>query len=131
MVTARDFVQPQEYEKIRLAVAGQKYFKHEKTIKSDGTAWTFRLESSTVSERLASDIWQGNRYLVGINLDYKGKEGQGGVGFATVDYKQFSTWDLMKPNLDKWLKNVAGYEADTPKKVAEYRIEDWGQMSLF
>ena len=124
MVTARDFVKPQEYEKIRLAVAGREYFEHKKTIKSGGTAWTFSLESSTVSERLANDVWKGNRYLVGVTLDYNGEEGQGGISFATADYKQFSAWDLLKPSLDSWLKSVAGYEA-------ENQAEKYEQMSLF
>ena len=119
-MTARDFVPPCDFEKMRRAIAGRELFEHKKTIKADGTLWTIRIDSSVVGDKLAKDIWNDNNYLVCVNIDYNGKAGQGGVGFATVDYDMFSVWGVLQEHIDGWMQKASGYEK-----------EEYGQMALF
>jgi len=116
----KSFVSVEDYERIRSAVCGRGRFEHKKEVKSDGTSWSLTLHSSVVNEETAKKIWNGNSYLVHFNLEYRGKIGIGGGGFATDNYSLFDSWGSFKEWIDKQCRRIKGYE-----------VEEYGQLSLF
>ena len=116
----KSFVTIEDFEKIRSAVQRKAEFEHKREMNSEGTSWTMALHSSVVNEKTAKEIWNGNCYLIHFDLEYRGKLGIGGRGFAVDNYKLFDSWDVFKKWIDKQCGGIGGYE------VVEY-----GQLSLF
>lgn len=117
-MTIKDFVSEQQYETIRQRIKERKVFCHEQSATGGGNKITVSLCGRYVEKETADKIWNGNDYLVSININYHGKVGIGGSGFATDKLEKFASWDSFKCWLDSLLERFDSYEAD-------------GQMCLF
>ena len=105
---------------IKRCVESQETFEVRQTVKTSQNQYTITVHSSVVADDLAHDIWHDHNYLIHFGVDYHGKLGIGGHGFATDDYSNFRDWDSFKEWIDKSMKHYAEYDTDP-----------LGQMSLF
>lgn len=119
-MNCKDFVTEADWKLMRMHIRAQSPFEHKREKKEGGTKFTLSLKSSVVDDHLAETVWHGNHYLVDFQCDYQGKLGWGGVGFATVKYELFDTWDSFKAWIDKQMSRYANYEK-----------EEYGQLCLF
>lgn len=86
-------------------------FSTEKTVKEKENTYTIHINSAFVDDKLAHDIWHDVNYLIHFNVDYHGKLGCGGYGYATADLSQFRDWDSFKEWIDYQMKRYYEYTA--------------------
>ena len=117
-----NFISRNCYRAIKNDIDMRQPFNYVKEYKSSDGSLMLHLDAHYIEQNIAEDIWNGNNYLVGISVDYNGKEygGIGGACYTTDDYNLFDTWEKFKDWIDKQLRHFKGYET-----------EEFGQMSLF
>jgi len=96
----------------------QEIFSMEKTVQEKENKYTLHLSSSFVADDLAHDIWHDNNYLIHFNVDYHGKLGTGGSGFATCDLSVFRDWDAFKEWIDHQMRRFYEYEVDYSEQMS-------------
>lgn len=101
-------------------VRAEEIFSLKQTFKTRSNTYSLTISATFVDDKLAHDIWQDHNYLIHFGVDYTGKLGIGGNGFATADKSPFRDWDSFKEWIDVKMKHFAEYESDP-----------LGQMSLF
>jgi len=110
----------QQLGKIYSNICKKEVFIHTQTVKESGTQITLQLAGRYIDKKKADLIWHGNDYLVSFNVDYKGKIGIGGFGWAMDIFDVFKTWDSFKGFLNKHMNKFDGYDE-----------EQYGQLCLF
>ena len=119
-MTATSFVPVVTYESIKDRIERRQIFCHEQCVNCCSNKITLRLSSRFIDEKTAHDIWHDHNYLVSFNIEYRGKIGIGGSGFAIDKFDCFATWDTFKAYINKLMKRFDGYDT-----------EEYGQMCLF
>lgn len=114
------FVSKEQWLSIKNCVESRSVFSHKSEANGGGNRITLRLDSHFVDAKTAKNIWHGNDYLVGFNVEYRGKAGIGGFGYCIDLFDKLQTWEDFKAWIDSSLKRFEGYE-----------IEEYGQMCLF
>ena len=107
------FFSREDIESICNSVKEKKMFNIKRVAKEGKSIFDVTIDGRFIDEKSAKDIWHGNDYLVGLNVNYRGGElGWGGIGRATDDYDMFQNYNTFKEWFDDKMDWYSGYEKD-------------------
>lgn len=120
-----DFISESNLSQIEKKIKSKQPFAYKKTVKGVKDKITISFYSANVSKELADDIWNGEQYLVHIQIDHNGKtNGIGGYGYATNKYKEFiNGWAHFKQWFDGLLICYSDYK--TKRESNQMSLFDW------